>query len=247
MNKPANTTTIVLILVGIILISGIFVPQAYMRYLNNREFRPPFEKGITKNIRILDDLRGITSLEEFGGSLWVTYCSTTAPDHQNTLLHEKMQALRARFPEETIKAAIFLVDVTIDHPEQLAAYRQANAAYLTEADYIIAGNAEVVHKYLRNEFRFEGIPYEKDGRWHYDQDLIILDRLPADESGKRPVLAHMRGQIDFHGAIAADRDAMKAHAKYVPHEERTNQLLVDTIQYLIVNPNEEDAPLSGEK
>ncbi len=228
------------------LISGLVIPQAYIRYMNSRDFRPPFEKGLTKNIRILDDLRGITSLDEFGGYMWVAYCSSSQADNKNLLLHKKMKQLRAKFPNETIKAAVFLVDVTIDETEKLTAYRTEHSDYLTDNDYVIAGNAEVLHKYLRNEFRFEGIPYEKDGVWNYDRDLIILDRLPEDKDGNRPVLAHMRGQLDFHSAIELDQEAMKNNAKYVPNEERVNQLLVDTIQYFIANPNEEDAPLSGE-
>ena len=228
------------------LISGLVIPQAYMRYLNSREFRPPFEKGLTKNIRILDDLRGVTSLDEFGGYIWVTYCSSSQEENQNALLHHKVNKLRAKFPQETIKAAIFLVDVTIEEKEKLSDYRLKYAKLFTKDDYVIAGNAEVVHKYLRNEFRFEGIPYEKDGLWKYDRDIIILDRLPADKDGNRPTLAHMRGQLDFHGAVTKDQEAMKNNAKFAPHEQAVNQLFVDTIQYLVANPNEEDKPLSGE-
>ena len=242
-----NTTALVLGLVAIMLASGLIIPQAYMRYMNNLDFRPPFEKGLTKNIRILDDLRGITSLDEFGGHLWVAYCTSTQEGNENLVIQQKVKALRARFPQETIKAALFVVDASITEPEKLAAYRAKHSEVLTDHDYVIAGNAEVLQKYLRNEFRFDGVPYEKEGAWIYDHDVIVLDRIPADENGNRPTLAHMRGHINFVDAIQRDQDGIKTNAKYVRAEEDANKLLVNTITYLIENPNEEDQHLSGQQ
>lgn len=243
----SNNTKTVLVLVAIMLASGLLIPQAYMRYLNKRDFRPPFEKALTKNIQILDDLRGVTSLSEFEDEIWLAYCSSTQAENENTLIHKKVQALRARFPDQTLKAAVFLVDVPTDQPEALKAYREAQAEFLTESDYLIASNVEVLQKYIKNEFQFSLLPYDKEGVWLYDQNLIILDRIPADKNGKRPVLAHMRGHLDFVRAIEQDQIAMESHASQAPHEEQLNQLLVGSIQYLIDNPDEEDAALSGEQ
>jgi len=247
LKKPSNITTTVLVLLGIIIASGVLIPMAYIRFMNSREFRPPFEKALTKNIQILDDLRGPTSLSEFEDSIWIAYCSSSQEGNENALIMEKVKALRARFPETELKTAIFIVDATIEQKEALAAYRAKFKDSLTENDYVIAANVKVLQKYLKNEFRFALLPYEKEGTWLYDRDLIILDRLPADANGNRPILSHMRGHLDFAKAIELDQEAMKEGAKMAPYEMRLDQRLVDSIQYLIDNPHEEDPALSGEQ
>lgn len=215
--------------------------------MNKREFRPPFEKALTKNIQLLDDQRGIISLTEFQGSIWVAYCTSSQDENQNLTIQNKVKRLRAKFPEEAIKACVFVVDATTEEAEKLSAYRTAHGEDFTDNDYIIAANVEVLKKYLKNEFRFSLYPYEKDGKWIYDQDLILLDRMPTSEDGVGAVLAHLRGHLDFTKAIELDEEAMRNHAKTAPYEEQLNQVMVDSIRYFIENPNEEDAALSGEK
>jgi len=243
----SNTTKTVLVLVGVILISGLTIPQAYLRYIEKREFRPPFEKALTKNIQILDDLRGATSLSEYQGHIWLAYCTSSQEENANVLLHQKVAKLRAKFPDETIKTAIFVVDATIEQKDTLSAYRQSFSEFLTEDDYVIAANVRVLQKYLKNEFRFALLPYEKDGLWLYDHDLIILDRMPVKESGVGAVLAHLRGHLNFTKAIELDQQAIKENKPNAPFEEQLNKILVDSIQYFIDNPDEEDPLLSGEQ
>ncbi len=215
--------------------SGVLIPQAYLRYMNNREFRPPFEKRLHKNIQLLDDLRGVISLAEFDHQIWVTYATTSAESSRNVLVHEKVQALRQRFPETEIRACIFLVDVTPEQKELLSIYRKALGEVLTEQDYLIAGNVQILQKYMKNEFRFSQVPYEKDDSWLYDRDLILVDSKQ-----------HLRGHLDFAKAQSLDQEAVK-EGKPVSIERRIDERLVQSIQYFIDHPEEEDPALSGEQ
>jgi|GEM_PF-4437249 len=227
--------------------SGLIIPRAYIQYMNNRDFRPPFLSRIDYNIKILDDKRGVTSLDEFAGFLWVAYCTSSHENNDNVLIHKKVQALRAKFPDQQIKAAIFMVDATVEEAEKLSIYRQKHANFLTDEDYVIAANAEPLQKFLRNELQFEGIAYEKEGNWIYDPDLIIFDRLPSNKKGQWKVLAHIRGHFDYETAIMKDKEAMKQKQKVAPYEQKINDDLVRSFQYFIKNPNEKDKALMGEQ
>ena len=216
-------------------ISGIFVPRAYFKYINNSEFRPPFEKRLLKNIQLMDDTKGVISLTEFDNGIWLAYSTTTKKDARNTLVHEKVKALRARFPEQTFKTCIFLVDATPDDTSLLSSYRNEESKWLTKDDHIVAANVKILQKYMKNEFRFSQLPYLKDGLWIYDTDLIIIDNKQ-----------HLRGHLDFAKAREYDQEsAQKGEAML--REGRVDALLTRSISHLLENPEEEDPALKGEK
>ena len=228
------------------LISGILVPIAYLKFLNNQEFRPPFEKGLGRNIQLLDDKRGVISLGEFDSGIWLAYCTSSQEKNENSLIHKKVSDLRKRFPNTDIKACIFLVDASENEPEKLTQYRISHPT-LADADYIVAAKIPVVQKYLKNEFRFSVYPYEKEDRWIYDYDLIILDNLPQKEKTlPNALLCHMRGHLNFKRAQEIDQEAIKNNSPMAA-EQRLDELFVKTIQYLIDNPAEESAPLQGDR
>ncbi len=244
--KPlADTTKTVLILAAIIIASGALIPPAYVRYLNSREFRPPFEKALTKNIQLLDDKRNVISLSVFHGNIWLAYCSST--QEVNKLNHEKVTNLRKQFPDTEIKACIFIVDATEKEKQKLINYRKTHSAFLTDSDYIVAANIKVVQKYIKNEFRFSLLPYEKDGKWTYDHDLILLDQISEGTSTlPQAALCHMRGHFNFTKAQSLDLQLKKSEEPMI-YEERLDQLLHDSVSYLLDNPNEEDPALKGGK
>jgi len=235
LKRLSNTTITVLVLIGIMLLSGTLIPQAYMRYMNNREFRPPFEKRLTKNIQLLDDLRDVISISEFEGALWIAYSTTSDTSLRNTLAHDKMYALRKSFPEKPIKTCIFLVDATTEQKELLEQYRADHPKLLTKDDYVIAANVRVLQKYMKNEFRFSLLPYEKEGRWIYDKDLVLVDNK-----------LHLRGHLDFQKAIELDQAAAQ-EGKALTLESKVDQLFYDSVKYLLEHPDEEDPALYGEQ
>lgn len=244
--KPLeNTTKTVLVLLAIILLSGLLIPKAYFKYVSSREFRPPFEKGLTKNIELLDDQKGVISLSEFQGQIWIAYCTASAIP--NTLAQEKIKSLRASFPAIQLKTCAFLVDATETEGEKLKAYRTAHAATLTDSDRIVAANITVIQKYLKNEFRFALLPHLKDSVWTYDSDLILLDQIPEENKGlPQAALCHMRGHFNFEKATALDQ-ALTDDGKAPIYMNRLTQVLIDSVAYLLENPNEEDPALIGEQ
>ncbi len=231
----SNKFKTVIVLVAIMATSGFLVPKAYLKYMNNRDFRPPFEKRLLKNIQLMDDVKGVISLTEFDNSIWFAYSTTSKAEKRNILVHKKIKALRERFPKQQFKTCIFLVDATPEDKSLLRSYREEEAQWLTEDDHIIAANVAILQKYMKNEFRFSQLPYLKEGEWIYDKDLIIIDNKQ-----------HLRGHLDFEKAQKVDQESAQS-GNPMMQESRMNDLLVNSITYLLENPEEEDPALKGEK
>ncbi len=35
---------------------------------------------------------------------------------------------------------------------------------------------ETLHKFIKNEFKANLLPYEKDGKWKYNRSLVLIDK-----------------------------------------------------------------------
>lgn len=225
LSTKKNNITLALILLAIAFVSGILIVNAYLKYVDNLDFRPPLERRLHKNLELLSDSGEIITISDLDGKLWLTFQTCAADGEKNETAHRIVEAARKRFPETQIYSCIFLVDTTPEELEQLKSYRKS-VDTLTENDFIVAAEVPLVQKYLKNEFRYGLLPYEKEGKWIYDSSIIAMgnDR-------------HRRGLFDFEKAAAQDQKIIQNNG--VPKslsELETN--FARTIDYLIKNPDE---------
>jgi len=84
---------------------------------------------------------------------------------------------------------------------------RAKLAQLPEEEGVwkVAANAEVITKYLRAVIKFGIPPYQRDGKWFYDNSIAIVKR---DRPEKGNVRLHLRGEIfDFERALKQAHEA----------------------------------------
>jgi cytochrome oxidase Cu insertion factor (SCO1/SenC/PrrC family) len=94
---------------------------------------------------------------------------------------------------------------------------------------------ETLHKFIKNEFKANLLPYEKDGKWKYDGSLVLIDK---DRHVRRAVVPQERGGapyvtgFDFQQAAGWDRDEIKTGTEFTNVEEM-ERLLIKTVEILL--------------
>ena len=216
------------ILVAIMFVGGFVILKAYgKRTLEAKsDDRPSFVTQISerKDLTFLRQDGKVTDLMSLKGKVLV------------------VQSLPQAQPND------FSTDVTLvldpGPAKALPAQLQAVAADLGAElpQWVVGSNEkETLHKFIKNEFKANMLPYEEDGKWAYDDSLVLIDRnrhvrravvrkVKADQPGV--VSSNQVVTFDFRQAVEWDEKGLITGTD-LSNVQRMEELLGETIETLL--------------
>jgi len=100
---------------------------------------------------------------------------------------------------------------------------------------VATNERETLHKFIKNEFKANMFPYQRDGEWTYDQSLVLIDK---NRHVRRAVVPQKRGgapyvaKFDFEQAAKWDADGIKTGTGF-SNVDQLERLLVETVEILL--------------
>lgn len=239
------------VLVAIMIVGGILVLKAYEKRTQEgeRDDRPSFVTQISAQkdltyIRQDGKLGDLLSLK--GKVLVVQSLPQSQPDDLTTGV---MKRLSERFAESDDFALVTLM-LDPGKPGELKGELENLAGELgaTLPEWTVATNDRpTLHKFIKNEFKAGMLPHETDGKWIYDESLVLIDK---NRHVRRAVIPQKRGGAAYVAAFdfAQAKEWDKGNLKVQANSDKTNvdqleTVLGDTIETLLA----EKAGDSGRK
>ena len=245
------------ILVAIMFVGGFVILKAYgKRTLEAKsDDRPSFVTQISerKDLTFLRQDGKVTDLMSLKGKVLVVQSLPQAqPDDFST---DVMKRLGGKYAG---KEDLVLVTLVLDPgpAKALPAQLQAVAADLGAElpQWVVGSNEkETLHKFIKNEFKANMLPYEEDGKWAYDDSLVLIDRnrhvrravvrkVKADQPGV--VSSNQVVTFDFRQAVEWDEKGLITGTD-LSNVQRMEELLGETIETLLAEKadvNERKSP-----
>ncbi len=168
------------ILVAIMFVGGFVILKAYEKRTKEatKDDRPSFVTQIsqTKDLTFMRQDGKVTDLISLKGKVLVVQSLPQAQPDGLSL--EVMKRLAAEYAGNE---DLVLVTLVLDPgpAEALPAQLKAVAADLGAElpQWVVGSNEkETLHKFIKNEFKANLLPHEKEGKWDYDGSLVLIDR-----------------------------------------------------------------------
>lgn len=240
--KKLRRTAIILVLVMIV--GGFVILKAYEKRVaeSSNDDRPSFVSRISEQ-KDLVYLRQDGELEELmslQGKVLVV--QSLASDQIDPLTTAVMQRLAQKYADEEDFALVTLM-LDPGEPEGLKT-QLAELAEQLDADlpqWTVASNDRpTLHKFIKNEFKANMLPYEKDGEWKYDHSLVLIDK---NRHVRRAVVPQIkvRPQVipfDFEQAREWDESGVKTGTE-LSNIGQMEVLLGNTIDSLLLEELED--------
>lgn len=235
--KKLRRTAYFLILVMIV--GGFVILKAYEK--RNKEAakddRPSFVTRISpqKDLVFMRQDGEQKDLLSLKGKVVVVQC--LALDQDDALTTPVMQRLADRYQENEDVALVTLMldpgpsEGLKDQLAQLATKLGANLPQWTVA----SNERPTLHKFIKNEFKANMLPYEKEGVWKYDRSLFLIDK---NRHVRKAVVPQKRGgapyvaSFDFELAQKWDDEGMTTKTENT-NVEQIEVLLGQTIEVLL--------------
>jgi cytochrome oxidase Cu insertion factor (SCO1/SenC/PrrC family) len=240
--KKLRRTAFILILVMIV--GGIVILKAYEKRSKeaSNDNRPSFVTRISERkdlvfLRQDGEQKDLLSLK---GKVVVVQCLPSNQDDDLTT-----PAMKRLFEKYAANSDVALVTLMLDSGpseglkdqlEQLASKLGANLPQWTVA----SNERPTLHKFIKNEFKANLMPYEKDGIWNYDRSLFLIDK---NRHVRKAVIPQKRGGVpyvasfDFQQAQKWDVDGLTTKTEH-SNVEQLEILLGQTIEVLLTEKPE---------
>lgn len=242
---PKKLWRTAIVLVIIMIVGGIVILKAYEKRMEEGETdkRPSFVTQIsdTKDLTYIRQDGKITDLNSLKGKVIVV--QSLAKSQPEEMTTGAMQRLSENYKDRSDLALVTLMldpGPADDLQEELEILAGKIGAELPQ--WTVASNeGETLHRFIKNEFKASMLPYEEDGKWNYDQSLVLIDR---NRHVRRAVVPQKRGgashvaSFDFEQAKEWDDGGLKTGVEKT-NVEQMEILLNDTIEILL---NEKDKP-----
>lgn len=240
--KKLRRTAFILILVMIV--GGFVILKAYEK--RNKEAssddRPSFVTRISERkdlvfMRQDGELKDLLSLK---GKVVVVQC--LASNQEDDLTTPAMNRLAEQYREnESVALLTLMLDPgesngLKDQVSQFATKLGANLPLWT----VGTNDRPTLHKFIKNEFKANMMPYEKDGMWYYDRSLFVIDK---NRHVRKAVVPQKRGgapyvaSFDFEKAKKWDDDGLTTKTDKT-NLEQLEILLGQTIDVLLLEKPE---------
>lgn len=235
--KKLRRTAFILILVMIV--GGFVILKAYEK--RNKEAssddRPSFVTRISARkdlvfMRQDGELKDLLSLK---GKVVVVQCLTS--NQEDDLTTPAMNRLAEKYREnENVALITLMLDPgesagLKDQVSQFATKLGANLPQWT----VGTNDRPTLHKFIKNEFKTNMLPYEKDGIWYYDRSLFVIDK---NRHVRKAVVPQKRGgapyvaSFDFEKAQKWDDEGLTTKTDKT-NLEQLEILLGQTIDVLL--------------
>lgn len=240
--KKLRRTAFILILVMIV--GGFVILKAYEK--RNKEAssddRPSFVTRISERkdlvfMRQDGELKDLLSLK---GKVVVVQC--LASNQEDDLTTPAMNRLAEQYREnESVALLTLMLDPgesngLKDQVSQFATKLGANLPLWT----VGTNDRPTLHKFIKNEFKANMMPYEKDGMWYYDRSLFVIDK---NRHVRKAVVPQKRGgapyvaSFDFEKAKKWDDEGLTTKTDKT-NLEQLEILLGQTIDVLLLEKPE---------
>ncbi len=235
--KKLRRTAYILIL--IMILGGVVILKAYEK--RNKEAssdnRPSFVTRISEQkdlvfLRQDGEQKDLLSLK---GKVLVVQC--LASNQEDILTTPVMKRLALQYQANDGVALVTLMldpDSSEGLKNQLVELSTRLGANLPQ--WTVASNERpTLHKFIKNEFKANMLPYEKDGVWRYDRSLFLIDK---NRHVRKAVIPQQRGgapyvaSFDFEQAQKWDDEKITTKTEH-SNIEQLEILLGQTIEVLL--------------
>lgn len=233
-----------LILLAIMVVGGIVILKAYEKRTKEgeKDDRPSLLTKIseTKDLTFLRQDGEISDLMALKGKVIVVQSTPRSdPDGTTTAV---MRRLAEKYAGDEDFALVTLMldpgpaEDLKGELEELAGELGAELPQWTVA----SNERESLHKFIKNEFKANRLPYEEEGKWKYDRSLVLIDR---NRHVRRAVVPQTSGRsydikFDFDQAKDWDENNVLTGTE-LTNLAQLEVLLGDTIDKLLVESMEE--------
>lgn len=195
---PKKNYLTALILLVVMIVGGIVILKAYEKRAQEGETddRPSFVTQIseTKDLTYLQQDGQLKELMDLKGKvILVQVTPQSAPDPTTS-------AIMRRFSEKYADEEDFvMLSLMLDPGDaeglklELEEFSKKLGAELPQ--WIVASNERsTLHKFVKNEFKANMLPHEKNGKWIYDHSLVLIDK---NRHVRKAVVPQKRGGAPF--------------------------------------------------
>lgn len=238
-SDPKKNFITALILVVVMIVGGIMILKAYEKRTREgaKDDRPSlmFQISETKDLSYIRQDGKVTDLMSLKGKILIIQSLPQAqPDEVTVAVMKRLSEQYADNPE------VALVTLVIDPgpAEGLQSQLEEVAEYLGAElpQWTVASNErETLHRFIKNEFKANRMPFEEDGKWAYDKSLVLIDQ---ERHVRRAVVPQKRGgasyvgPFDFELAAEWDGSGIKTGTK-LNNVQQLEVLLVNTIELVL--------------
>ncbi len=241
---PKKLRNTALILLGMILIGGWLVLQAYNQWSKGQSHddRPAVIYRITpeRDLRMLrQDARTVDLVNLRGNVIAVNVISLRDPQASELSLAVMKRLATSRAATQGFNLVTLVIDP--EPSEKLLKTLADTAAthQMTLPQWWCGSNEpKTLHKFIKNELKANIYPYEKDGSWLYDSAIVLLDKnghirraVVPQKQGGPPFIA----TFDFDQAAAWDAKGAKTGTEH-NNVGQLEILLNHTIDKLLAEP-----------
>jgi cytochrome oxidase Cu insertion factor (SCO1/SenC/PrrC family) len=235
--KKLRRTAFILILMMIV--GGVVILKAYEK--RNKEAssdsRPSFVTRISeqKDLVFLQQDGEQKDLLSLKGKVLVVQC--LASNQEDALTTPAMKRLAEHYQAND---GVALVTLMLDPgPSEGLKNQLVELSTKLGADLpqwtVAANERQTLHKFIKNEFKANMLPYEKDGTWRYDRSLFLIDK---NRHVRKAVIPQQRGgapyvaSFDFELAQKWDDEKLTTKTEH-SNLEQLEILLGQTIDVLL--------------
>lgn len=245
---PKKLRNTAIILVAIMLLGGWLVLKAYGRWSRQQasDNRPAIIYRITpeRDLRMLrQDAKQVDLVSLRGKVVAINVISLRDPElaEHSLAVMERLSKQRAADPN------FVLVSLIVDPipSEKLVSVLASTAItdHMKLPQWWLGSNEPgTLHKFIKNELKTNIFPYEKDGKWRYDPEIVLMDKnghirravVPKVLPNGKPTLPAVIS-FDFEDALKWDNNGEKTGTEH-SNVEQLEILLNHTIDKLLAEP-----------
>ncbi len=235
--KKLRRTAFILVLVMIV--GGVVILKAYEKRSKEaaKDDRPSFVTRISeqKDLVFMRQDGQQKDLLSLKGKVLVVQC--LASNQEDSLTTPAMKRLAEQYKANEDVALVTLMldpgpsEGLKDQLSQLSAKLGANLPQWTVA----SNERPTLHKFIKNEFKANMLPYEKEGVWQYDRSLFLIDK---NRHVRKAVIPQQRGGAPYVASFDFEQAQKWDDEKLTTKTENSNVqqievLLGQTIEVLL--------------
>lgn len=208
---PRKLWITAIVLVVVMIIGAIAILNAYRNYskaqtTNDRPAMNVNRLTPEKDLPLVRQDGERVSLLDLSGKVVLIQAISASQPEVSVISNEVMQHLADRF---SANDDVALVSLVLDPgPPEKARESLDHAAKTLGANlpkwWVGTNLPELLHKYVKKEFKASIFPHEQDGKWIFDTSIILVDR---NGIIRQPVVQQKRGGAPYVGPFDFDQAA----------------------------------------
>lgn len=230
---PRKLRRTALILLALMLVSGVGIFTAYVKYTQRTEVdnRPAFDNRLFPHdlkVRLQDGSEnGLLALD---GKVWVAASVWAKNPDSWARTREVMRRIQKRYADRAdFRLVCLTVDPEKETPEVMAEVAKQTGAELPQWWFAAPVDVMTGAKYLKNNFKQNLYPHKVGDNWMYDTKIMVIDR---NLHVRKAVVKNKAIDFNFDEAARLDQSAAKT-GKAVTFAELLEEKLIATIDELL--------------